>query len=248
MKYHTWKLLYKTNQMKTIALSFAILLISCETGLFAQTEGTITYYYNRKKLGIRYESQLKFKGVAESVYIQRNEEKTFQHVDIPGETTVPRYFDDWYIDTKLKQGIKQVHLKNGTTLYATFTPEPLAWEIKDETKTILGYKVQKAIVKKHRLNNDEIENGYGEAIAWFAIDLPNSAGPLEFWGLPGIILELTFSKYTSIVIQAESLNLEPVGDIKPSGGILVSTDQIENPSKINAKWLKQARELLNNDN
>jgi GLPGLI family protein len=231
--------------MKFILLK--ILFLGLVVPTIAQSEGTITYSYNRKKLGIRLESQLKFKGTHESVYIQRNEEETFQHVELEGETTTPRRFDDWYINTKIKQGTKRVYLKDGTKLYASFEPKIISWEIQDETKTILGYKVQKAVAKQHRFTGiGDVD--YGDAIAWFALDLPNSSGPKEFWGLPGIILELGFSKLTSIVIIAENIKLEPVGKLDVNDGILVTIDQIEDPNKINTKWLKRARELLNNDN
>ena len=54
------------------------------------------------------------------------------------------------------------------------------WEIKSETKTILGYQCQRAISKTFRGRNYE---------AWFANTIPIPFGPWKANGLPGIILE-----------------------------------------------------------
>lgn len=215
---------------------------------FAQHEGTVVFYYIHNNLGIRQESQLKF-NKAESVLILRQDEKVWPTPQTQGETTTPRRYTDWFIDTKSNQIIKANHLKDGTTLYASYKPEPMEWEIQNETKTILGYKVQKAITKKHKHdaahNTGTIEYGY--AIAWFTIDLPISSGPDEFWGLPGLILELSFSERTLVNI-AEKITFEQVGNIKPNQGIQVTKEQLEDPKKIDKKWLKNARELLNSEN
>ncbi|UXE65926.1 MAG: GLPGLI family protein [Chryseotalea sp. WA131a] len=88
---------------------------------------------------------------------------------------------------------------------------------------------------------------YGYAIAWFALDIPISSGPDRFWALPGLIVELSFSERTLINI-AEKIEFSSVGDIKPNKGIEVKKEQIEDPKKLNKKWLKDARELLNNEN
>lgn len=53
------------------------------------------------------------------------------------------------------------------------------WEILDIYKTILGYKVQKAIGKYRGRTY----------VAWFTRDISNSYGPWKLFGLPGLILE-----------------------------------------------------------
>jgi GLPGLI family protein len=57
------------------------------------------------------------------------------------------------------------------------------WEIKNETKQILGYLCIKAVTTKE-LDNGEII----DITAWFAKDLPFNFGPKEFVGLPELIL------------------------------------------------------------
>ncbi len=78
---------------------------------------------------------------------------------------------------------------------------PMKWKMTGETKTILNHNCMKAtssrISTSMRMN---IDNGKMERkevsdtsniVAWFATDIPVSAGPAEFQGqLPGLILEM----------------------------------------------------------
>lgn len=65
----------------------------------------------------------------------------------------------------------------------------LNWEITSETKKIDAFVCYKAIYKEKIINRlgEEKER---EIAAWFTPDIPYSFGPLEFNGLPGLILEL----------------------------------------------------------
>lgn len=55
------------------------------------------------------------------------------------------------------------------------------WEISKERKKILGFEAYKAIAN--------IPNGIS-VIAWFTPEINISHGPGDFWGLPGLILEI----------------------------------------------------------
>jgi GLPGLI family protein len=79
---------------------------------------------------------------------------------------------------------------------------PLKWKLTGETKTILGHPCQGAtassITKRMMMNMDNGKMERKETsdtsviAAWFASDVPVSAGPAEYQGqLPGLILELT---------------------------------------------------------
>ena len=60
----------------------------------------------------------------------------------------------------------------------------LNWKIKNEFKTVLGFKCQKAETVK-----------YGRTwTAWFTTDIPFQYGPYKFNGLPGLITELYDTK------------------------------------------------------
>ena len=78
---------------------------------------------------------------------------------------------------------------------------PLKWKMAGETKSILGHNCMKATavsVSQRTMMN--MDNGKMERkevsdtsniIAWFATDIPVSAGPAEYQGqLPGLILEM----------------------------------------------------------
>ncbi|MFA5620610.1 MAG: GLPGLI family protein [Weeksellaceae bacterium] len=57
------------------------------------------------------------------------------------------------------------------------------WSISKETKTILGFETRKATAV--------LDDKYGTKItAWYAPKLNFKTGPEDFWGLPGLILEL----------------------------------------------------------
>ncbi|SEW47466.1 GLPGLI family protein [Chryseobacterium wanjuense] len=63
-------------------------------------------------------------------------------------------------------------------------PNNINWKIKNEFKTIAGYKCQRAEATK-----------YGRTwIAWFASEIPFQFGPYKFNGLPGLIAEVYDTK------------------------------------------------------
>lgn len=74
------------------------------------------------------------------------------------------------------------------------------WKISAESKKIAGYLCYKAI-KESPFTNRQGELKFTEIIAWFAPNLPYSFGPKNFYGLPGLILELTENKTTYLVTK-----------------------------------------------
>lgn len=89
------------------------------------------------------------------------------------------------------------------------TINKLKWKMTGETKTILNHNCMKAIAtrisKRMTMNMDngkmerkEIDDT-SAIIAWFATDIPVSAGPGEFQGqLPGLILEMDIKDGTQV--------------------------------------------------
>ncbi len=57
------------------------------------------------------------------------------------------------------------------------------WIITAEKKHIGGYEVTRARMPDDRNPKDTV-------VAWFAAAIPTFDGPLDYWGLPGLILEL----------------------------------------------------------
>lgn len=85
---------------------------------------------------------------------------------------------------------EQRTLEDGTVLFATWKND-IFWEITDEEKNIGEFKVRKAITPS--IEGDVDNPLYsGNAIAWFCPDIPIPSGPGRYYGLPGLILELTF--------------------------------------------------------
>lgn len=81
---------------------------------------------------------------------------------------------------------KFIEIRNITSKNFVFEiPRPkLKWKFMDSEKTIFNYKVKKAVVNF----------GGRSWTAWYATEIPISDGPYKFYGLPGLILEISDSK------------------------------------------------------
>jgi GLPGLI family protein len=74
--------------------------------------------------------------------------------------------------------------RHGRSFYIRDSFPDFCWNFTSEKKEILGYTCTKATIKNY---HDQ------EIIAWYASEIPIPNGPIEFGGLPGLILELTIS-------------------------------------------------------
>ncbi|TDN95678.1 GLPGLI family protein [Salegentibacter sp. 24] len=83
-----------------------------------------------------------------------------------------------------------------------------AWKILPESKTIQGYKAQKASTSFAGRNY----------LAWFTSEIPIDDGPYKFNGLPGLILEIsdTENHYNYKLQSFEKLEDSPTVRIKAS--------------------------------
>ncbi|WP_166386213.1 MULTISPECIES: GLPGLI family protein [unclassified Polaribacter] len=77
------------------------------------------------------------------------------------------------------------------------------WELKQETKKIGGFLCYKAVLRNKKTEKITLE-------AWYTPKIPYSYGVMNYFGLPGVILEI--SKNT-IVITAIKIELNPIGKI-----------------------------------
>lgn len=149
---------------------------------------------------------------------------------------IKNYYD-WYLDLGDKKVTMFGERENFPPLQAFETPS-MSWDIKPETKTINGYKVQKATRKSL------IENSYlGDVVAWFSVELPFSTGPDGYYGLPGLIIKIEYTKMKSMYTILKEIDLKNYEEIKlkKNIGIKVSPDQFFNPEKIDKKWLKEQK-------
>lgn len=85
------------------------------------------------------------------------------------------------------------------------------WEVSTESKKIANYVCYKAI-KKIPFIDRKGQSKVKEVFAWFAPSLPYSYGPKNFYGLPGLILELTENRATYLAtiidLESERINID----------------------------------------
>lgn len=128
------------------------------------------------------------------------------------EINLDKYINNYNLNSSIYN--EQRKLESGTLVNSEWINET-KWEITNETKLISGYKTIKATTDSYELKKD---NPYyqGKAIVWFTMDIPISAGPARYGGLPGLILEVEYekgnSKYKLKNIELE--NTESLKDIK----------------------------------
>ncbi|PZX49620.1 GLPGLI family protein [Algoriphagus chordae] len=113
------------------------------------------------------------------------------------------------------------------------------WELTGESKTIGDYTCQKAIYsrivdsKVFSMGKDEMEASKDtvNVTAWFTMQIPVSHGPDDFWGLPGLILELQNNGMTYI---AERIVLNPNEKVEieiPKKGEMISSEDYKTLSE-----------------
>jgi len=105
--------------------------------------------------------------------------------------------------------------------------EPVEWELSEETKKVGSYTVQKAsytrIVDSKRFSTGmtEMENVKDtiQVTVWFTPEIPVSHGPENYFGLPGLILEVQNQGRTLICEKIElNPSADPVVIERPSKG------------------------------
>ena len=141
----------------------------------------------------------------------------------------------------------------------------LAWKLENETKQIGGYTCFKATAvreasktdfrnfrmkkkeadKKEEVGKtnlmDELDLPKEITItAWYTLDIPVSQGPENYWGLPGLILEVNDGK-TTILCSKVVLNLKDKVEIKaPTTGEVITQKKYDETV---IKKMEQFREM-----
>ena len=106
----------------------------------------------------------------------------------------------------------------GRTFRITEQRPTFAWKLTGESASFLGYPVYQAIAKQ---DSTTLE-------AWFTPDIPVSAGPAQYGGLPGLILTLTVDS-NRVVYTATAVDIKtPVEKITvPSEGSKVTRPEYD---------------------
>ncbi len=105
-------------------------------------------------------------------------------------------------------------------------PNNPAWTLTTETKLIANYKCYKATCEKKDFATPG-KNNILALVAWYCPELPIALGPIGFYGLPGLILEIEIPK-RSAVFSASAIKLNVTEKIvinKPNKGKLISETQ-----------------------
>jgi GLPGLI family protein len=225
----------KTDMKNTIILIF-IFLISFAT--YAQQEGVVRYtrttYWTKLNSTLSYLSKQQKERQAymfggrddwqEYTLLYFNEKGSYYtHSD--QLTSWEEKYD--YNGRKEQFGIKRDFEKNimsevfemsGKTYIMDDSLKTLDWKILNDIKDVAGHICMKAMIQ------DTIKNQ--KIIAWFAQDIPMSAGPERLYGLPGLIMELNINDGAVIV---EATKIEP----------LKITTQMDFPKKLKGKKINE---------
>jgi GLPGLI family protein len=96
------------------------------------------------------------------------------------------------------------------------------WKILNDLKEVAGHVCMNASL------NDTLRKQ--KIIAWFALDIPVQAGPDRFWGLPGLILEVSINNGSKTMV-AETIDMKAL------------TTEFDLPKKLKGKQMNQAAYL-----
>lgn len=221
------------------------LFLFCSYSIFSQkTQGKITYTASTKKaLDYRRDNNdnIKIKNDITDIYKKAKDVKVILNFN--------ELFSEYYVIDKLDIGnednLNITHIMAGSEkkyytynsilgyksrvldcylLGECFFIENLSpkWELKQETKMIQGFLCYNAIIKNPKTQKTTID-------AWYAPSIPYQYGIMEFYGLPGVILEINRKSFTITAIKIELNPLEKI--------------VIEEPKKVKKLTNKEFEEL-----
>ena len=171
------------------------------------------------------------KATDESDDMDNNEGGVHFRVMMPGSD------DIIYKNFSKGEVVAQRELGPKTFLISDSIPKT-AWKISDETKTIAGYACKKATSERMQ-KSIRIENTNGQMTsqeftdtlhitAWYSDQIPVSAGPDMYGGLPGVILLLDINNGRTVFTATNVSAKVDASDVsEPKSGKKVSQKQFE---------------------
>jgi GLPGLI family protein len=130
-----------------------------------------------------------------------------------------------------KDLVNKIYLKSTSLMGKAFmikdTLPNYNWDLLNETKTVGNYVCRKAITV---YNNKKIE-------AWYAPSIPLKDGPEDYYGLPGLIVELTDGNTTYNALSVKEIS--DLSIVKPSEGKKVTRDEYQKLLEERVDALKQ---------
>ncbi|WP_156831976.1 GLPGLI family protein [Kaistella palustris] len=104
--------------------------------------------------------------------------------------------DNLTVEKDLTTKTSRKYITSFSKMFGIKIDEPLKWRITDETKTVMGMKMQKATTSYGGRKWD----------AWFTPEIPLQDGPYVFNGLPGLIAEIRDAEddYHFLLVQIKN--------------------------------------------
>ncbi|MHA6697057.1 GLPGLI family protein [Chryseobacterium sp. A321] len=106
------------------------------------------------------------------------------------------------IVTRKRNSFENKNYENTNNVFVYTTSDPIQWTLKEETKKVGSYTLQKATT----------DFGGRSWIAWFAQEIPYSEGPYKFRGLPGLVFEIHDTQNSFAFSMVEYLTLKKTFD------------------------------------
>ena len=128
----------------------------------------------------------------------------------------------YYTNQKNKENIKQTNAYGELFLVEYPMQE---WELVNETKKIGEYTCYKATTIKTVKGRKGIINTPIEA--WYTPEIAIPFGPLGYYGLPGLIIELSMYNYKYCVSKTELNSDKEINIKKPTQGKIVTNVEFE---------------------
>lgn len=126
------------------------------------------------------------------------------------------------------------------------------WKLENETKQIGEYTCYKATASREiTIIKMESENGEDksaeekktyEIVAWYAPEIPVNHGPDNYWGLPGLILELNDGNRTMVCNKLVLNPKEPLVIEEPSKGTRVTREEFRKIMDENLEKMQKMHE------
>ena len=228
-----------------------LLLVIIPNSIFAQTSAEIQYDYISYAKHITPATLVVKDG---NFWYSRHQEPATIKWDNGYEFYYYKDYKDLYFDNAEKTLTQVFEQSKYPPFYGQWQAN-MKWDISQETKMIGGYNVQKATTTS--LIDSTSFLMITKVIAWFTTEIPISAGPEGYYGLPGLIVKLEYEGYESeetlkkIIFTSNSSTLKkieylPVEEWEipdASGKITIQKEQFDNFWKIDKKWLKQQNKL-----
>ncbi|MCH8516897.1 MAG: GLPGLI family protein [Cyclobacteriaceae bacterium] len=224
--------------MKSVLFLSLLFLFNFFTG-YSQTKYEIKYSYGAPHMNQDHERTFFIDGDK----AQYNHHQRYEELETPQGWNVKVFQNFYTIFTEGNQVTFIRELENGTILHSTYEQEKLAWELSNETKEILGYTCQKAVLRNKYVKPHMADPQSGDVIAWFTTDISSPAGIESLDGLPGLILRVDYSITNAFRILATSINSFDGSLDLPEKGIEVSSEVVWNPNVLNRKERRSYKKM-----